>query len=75
MNVTCNTVQYGRFSHPFENKDTIFLVEVVSDLNYELCSCVDIEENQILTKYVHLVKWNCPFFRGEVKGLQVIVAQ
>ena len=42
MQVTRKTVQHGQLPHPFENKDTIFLVEVLSDLDYELCSCVDI---------------------------------
>ena len=45
MNVTWKTVQHGRFYHQFKNKDTILQVEVVSDLPYELCSCVDIEVN------------------------------
>ena len=50
------------FSHPFDNKDTIFRVEVVSDLAYEFCSCVDISVNYILTKYGHLVQWYGGFF-------------
>ena len=45
MHVTCNTVQHGKFYHPFENKDSIFQVELVSDLANEFCSCVDIKVN------------------------------
>ena len=56
MHVICNIVQNGQFYHPFENKDTILRVKVVSDLAYEFCSCVDIEVNQIFKKYGHLVQ-------------------
>ena len=49
MHMTWNTVQHGLFSLPFEKKDIIFQVEVVSDLSYDLCSCVDISANKILT--------------------------
>ena len=56
MHVTWNTVQNGLFTHPFENKDTLFRVEVVYDLAYEFCSCVDISVNQILTKFGYLVQ-------------------
>ena len=63
MHVTCNTVQHGRFPHPFE-KNTIFRVELVSGLTYEFCSCIDIAVNQILTKSAHLVQWHYDFFRG-----------
>ena len=56
MHVTWNNVQHGRFSYQFENKDTIFQVEVLSDLAYELCSCVEILVNEILTKYGNLVQ-------------------
>ena len=49
--MTCNTVQNGRFPHPFENKGNMFLVEVGFELAYEICSFVDIEVNQIL-KYM-----------------------
>ena len=62
MPVTWNNVQHGKFLRPFKNKYTIFWVEVVSDLNYEFCYCVDIAVNQILTKYGHLVQWNCDCF-------------
>ena len=54
MNLACNTIQNGLFYHPLENKDTIFWVEVVSDLDYDFCSCVHISVNQILTKYGRL---------------------
>ena len=54
MHVTWKTVQHGQFLHKFENKDTIFCVEVVSHLTYEFCSCIDIAVNQILTKSGHL---------------------
>ena len=43
-------MQHGRFTHPFENKDNLFCVEVVSDLDYKFYSCVDIAVNRILTK-------------------------
>ena len=56
MHVTWNTVQNGLFTHPFENKDTLFRVEVVSELAYEFYSCDDISVNQILTKYGNLVQ-------------------
>ena len=36
------------FSHLFENKGTIFWVEVVSDLAYDFCYCVEISVNRIL---------------------------
>ena len=49
-------MQHGIFNHPFENTDTLFRVEVVSDLAYEFYSCVDISVNQILTKYSQLVQ-------------------
>ena len=62
MHVTCNTVQSGRFYHPFENKYTILRLEIVSEMAYEFCYCVDIKVNQILTKYGHLVQLHCGFF-------------
>ena len=55
MYLTWNTVQHGRFTHTFENKDTLLWVEVVSDLAYAFCYCVDIAANKILTKPGHLV--------------------
>ena len=64
MNVTWNTVQHGRFSHPFQNKDTLFRMEVVSDLTHEFCYCFDIAINQIRTKYGHLLQWHCDFLGG-----------
>ena len=56
MHVTWNTVKYGRFSHIFEDKDTIFWVEEFYDLTYEFFSCVDNVVNQILTKFGQLVQ-------------------
>ena len=50
MNMTWNTIQNGRFYHPFENKDTLFWFEVVYDLAYEFCSCVENAMNNILPK-------------------------
>ena len=41
---------------PFENKDTIFRLEVVSHLTYDFCSCFDIAVNHIPTKSGHLVQ-------------------
>ena len=52
----CKTVHHGLFPHKFENRDTIFWVEVVYDLAYELCSCVEISLNYIIIKYGHLVQ-------------------
>ena len=49
-------MHHGMFSHTFENKDTLLQVEVVSRLVYDLCTCVDIAVNQILTKSGHLVQ-------------------
>ena len=45
----------GHFYHTFENKDNTLLVEGVSDLVYEFCSCVEIAVNNILKKYEHLM--------------------
>ena len=73
--MTWDTVQHGMFYHQFENKDTIFRVEVVSDLAYELYSCVDISVNQILTKYGHLVQWHRDLFLGSFKGLCTVTTQ
>ena len=56
MHINLNTVQYGRLSRPFENKDNILRVEVVSDLAYKLCYCVKIAVNQIPTESGHLVQ-------------------
>ena len=56
MHVICNIVQNGQFYHPFENKDTILRVKVVSDLAYEFCSRVEILVNKILAKTEHLVQ-------------------
>ena len=56
MYLTWNTVHHGRFYPPFENKDTLLLVEVFSELNYDFCYCDDIVVNQILKKYGHLVQ-------------------
>ena len=67
MQVICHIVLHRQVYHPFENKDTIFQVEVVSDLAYELCCCVVIEVNHIPTRYVHLVQLHCDFFLGEFK--------
>ena len=50
MHINLNTVQYGRFSRPFENKDNILRVEVVSDLAYEVCSFVYIAVDKIISK-------------------------
>ena len=47
MHIIWYTVQHGKFYHTFENKNTIFQVEGVSDLSYDLSSCVDIVVNQI----------------------------
>ena len=44
-----NIVVTGQFSQQYENKDTNFRVEAVSDLCYELYYRVDIAANQILT--------------------------
>ena len=56
MHVTWNTVNHGWFSHPFENKDTIYWVEIVFDLAYEFCYCAYIAVNHILTKSGKLVQ-------------------
>ena len=61
MHVSWNTVQHGLVSHPFENKDTIFQVEVVVDLAYGFFSCDSISINQILTKYGRLIQWHRDF--------------
>ena len=62
MYMTWNTVQNGQFTHPFENKDIILQVDVVSNLAYEFCSYFGISVNQILSKYGHLMQWQCDFF-------------
>ena len=49
-------MQHGRFTRPFDNKDTLLWAEVVYDLAYEFCYCVGIAVNPILTKYGHLVQ-------------------
>ena len=54
MRVTLNTVQHGRFSHLFVNRDTILWLEVISDLAYDFYSFVDIKVNHILSKYGQL---------------------
>ena len=51
-----NTVQHGQFYRQFENKDTIFQVEVISDQAYDFCYCVEIAVNRILTKSGHFVQ-------------------
>ena len=43
------TMLFGQFLCLFENKDTIFQMEGVSDLSYELYYCVYIAMNNILT--------------------------
>ena len=67
MHVTCNTVLNGQFSRPFENKTAIFRVEGVSYLAFELCDCVEISVNQILTNYGHLVQLHCDLGGGGVQ--------
>ena len=64
MHVTWKNAQYGISPHPFKNQYNIFLVEVVSDLAYEFCCCVDILLNHVLTKYGHLVQWHRNYFLG-----------
>ena len=64
MHVIWHTVQHGQFPGTFENKDSILLVEGVSDLYYELCSSVEISVNQIPKKYRHLVQCHCDYFSG-----------
>ena len=59
--------------HPFENKDTLFRVEVVFDLSYELCYCVDISVNNIPTKPGHLVQWHYDYFSGSFKLLGTFI--
>ena len=56
MYVIWNTVQHGNFPRPFEKKYIIFWVEGVSDLAYEVCSCVGIVVNHTPTQYGHLVQ-------------------
>ena len=56
MHVILQTVHPGQLSRPFENKDTIFWVEGVSDLAYELFSCGEIVVNLMLTESGHLVQ-------------------
>ena len=76
MYVTWNNVQHRLFLHQFENKYTIFWVEVVSDLTCEFYYCVDISLNQILTTSVHLVQWHRGFFLGGgFKGLCTFITQ
>ena len=74
MNVILNTLQHGKFTRPFESRDTIFWVEGISDLSYAFCYCVDIAVNQNVTKSVHLLQWNCDFF-GSFKGMRIIINQ
>ena len=56
MHVTWDTAYHELLYYTFENKDFIFRVEVVSDLAYEFCFCVDISVNHILTKSGNLMK-------------------
>ena len=55
MSLICHTVLNGQFYSQFENKDTNFHMEGVSDLSYELCYCVENEVHQIQTQYGILV--------------------
>ena len=56
MQVSCNTVQNGLFSHTFGEKDTPFWMEIVSHLAYEFLYCVNISVNKTLPKSGHLVQ-------------------
>ena len=62
------------FPHQFENKDTIFRVEVVSDLVYALFYCLYIVVVKILTKYGNLVHWHRNVL-GSFKGLLTIITK
>ena len=73
--MTCNTVKHGLSYHPFENKDNMLRVEVVSDLAYDFCSCVDISVNQTLTKSGHLMKWHRDYFLGSFRALWNVTTQ
>ena len=64
MHVIWNTVQHGQFTHQIEKEYTISMVEVFSDLAYELCYCVDNAVNNIPEKPGNLVQWHCDFFLG-----------
>ena len=64
MHVICYTVLHRRFPRQFENKDTIFWVEGVSDLAYELCYCVGIAANRIPKKQVTWFSDTEIFFLG-----------
>ena len=61
MHMTWNTVNHGLFYNSFENKDTLFWVEVFSDLAYEFCCCAEISVNRILPQSGHLVQWHRDF--------------
>ena len=50
MTVIWYTVLTGQFSRWFENKDNIFQVEVVSELDFEFCYFVNIVITQILAE-------------------------
>ena len=74
MCVTWNTAQHGRLSHPFENRDTIFRVEVVSDLASEFYYCVVVVVNQI-AKILGTWCSDTVIVLGFFKGMYIIITQ
>ena len=56
-------------------KNSILWVKGVYDLAYELCYCVDMVVNHILTESGHLVQWHCDCFLGSFKWLWIIITQ
>ena len=65
----------GCFPIHLKNIYTLFWVEVVSDLAYEFCYCVDISVNPILEKSRYLVQWHRDLFLGNFKGLCTAINQ
>ena len=68
-----NTVQHEQFYRTFENKYTLFQLELVSDLAYEICSCVDMAVNKILRNMGTWCSETVCFFGGGFKRLVIFV--
>ena len=56
MNLIWHNNTPVQFPRKFENKDTHLRMEGVSELDYELCYCLDIAVIRIQTKPGHLVQ-------------------
>ena len=65
MHFIWDTLQNGKFPHTFESKYTIFWVELVYGMAYEIFYCVGIAVNKVPKISGKLLQWHCNCLLGE----------